>query len=510
VIRYSSAVLAALPLAGAEWEAMQAAADAQERPNPYRTDPVGWIRDVLGEHVWSKQEQIATALRDHRKVAVPSCHEAGKSWLAARAVAWWLTVWPPGEAFAVTTAPTAPQVRAILWREINRAHRKGRLPGRTNQTEWWINDEIVAFGRKPADYDPAAFQGIHARRVLVVIDEACGVPETIWIAGASLTANEHSRMFAIGNPDDPGGYFAKVCGPDSGWHVVPIDAFETPNFTGEPIPGDLRDLLVSPIYEQEMRAEFGEDGATYLSKVRGRFPSDQPDGVVPLSWVRQCQNQDREYAPDQLLPVELGVDVGAGGDETVIRERRGVLAGRTWRYKTPDSTQATGYVRQAIAETGATCVKVDVVGIGWGVVGALKEQGARGEHAAQIVGVNVGTASREPNRFPKLRDQLWWEIGRELSRQKAWDLSSVDETTVAQLIAPTWKPDSSGRHQIEKKADTKARLKRSPDDADALLLAWYAAPAPAASIMIDPGPGTYRAPRRSMLTSGFGRRRSLI
>lgn len=456
-------------------EALQLAeAEEAKRDNPYRQNPAGWINDVLGEHVWSKQREIAEAVRDHRKVAVPSCHEAGKSWLAARIVAWWLSVWPAGEAFAVTTAPTAPQVRAILWREINRAHRKGRLPGRTNQTEWWINDEIVAFGRKPSDYDPAAFQGIHARRVLVVIDEACGVPENLWVAGNSLAANTHSRMFAIGNPDDPGSYFARACSPGSGWHVIPIDAFETPNFTGEAIPEDLHDLLVSPVYEQEMRAEFGEEGATYLSKVRGRFPSDNPDGVVLLSWVRQCQGIDPDdYAPEDLVPVELGVDVGAGGDETVIRERRGLLAGRTWRYRTPDSTQAAGYVRQAIDETGATAVKVDSIGVGWGVVGTLREQRARGEHQAEIIGVNVGQASTAPKRFPKLRDQIWWEVGRELSRQRGWDLSDVDETTVAQLIAPTWKPDSSGRHQIEPKNETKARLRRSPDDADALLLAYY-------------------------------------
>lgn len=452
-------------------EALELAEAEGRVDHPQLYDPAGFISDTLGEHIWSKQRQIAEAVRDHRKVAAPSCHEAGKSWLAARIVAWWLTVHKPGEAFAVTTAPTAPQVRAILWREINRAHRKGRLPGRTNQTEWWLNDEIVAFGRKPADYDPDAFQGIHARFVLVVLDEACGIPEALWTAAASLVANKNGRMLAIGNPDDPGSYFAKVCQPDSGWYVVPIDAFETPNFTGEAVPDALRELLVSPIYEQEMRAEFGEEGATYLSKVRGRFASDNPSGVVPLSWVRQCQNVDLEtYTSEQLLPVELGVDVGAGGDETVIRERCGVRAGRTWRYKTPDSTQASGYVVQAIRETGATRVKVDSIGVGWGIVGRLNELSS--EHGAEVVGVNVGEGSAEPKRFPKLRDQLWWGIARELSRTKAWDLSEVDEATVAQLIAPTWKPDSSGRHQIEPKRETKARIRRSPDDADALILAY--------------------------------------
>lgn len=222
-----------------------------------------------------------------------------------------------------------------------------------------------------------------------------------------------------------------------------------------------------------MRAEFGEDGATYLSKVRGRFPSDTPDGVVPLSWVRQCQNVDREYTADDLLPVELGVDVGAGGDETNIRERRGVVAGRVARHKTPDPEVASGHVMQMIRETGATRVKIDSIGIGWGLAGLIRKSCREQDIACEVVNVNVGEASTDPKRFPKLRDQVWWEIGRELSRSGGWDLSAVDETTVAQLIAPTWKPDSAGRYQIEKKADTIKRLKRSPDDADALLLAYY-------------------------------------
>ena len=53
--------------------------------------------------------------------------------------------------------------------------------------EWMIGGEIVAFGRKAADYvDPAqaraAFQGIDARYGLVVLDEAGGISEWLWEA----------------------------------------------------------------------------------------------------------------------------------------------------------------------------------------------------------------------------------------------------------------------------------------------------------------------------------------
>ena len=178
-------------------------------------DPVGFVCGPLGEELWSKQREIAEAVREHRHVAVRSAHDTGKSFIASRLAAWWLSVHAPGEAFVVTTAPTFAQVRAILWREIHRAHQRGKLPGRVNQTEWWIDGEIVAYGRKPADYDDHAFQGIHARYVLVILDEACGIPSSLWTAVETLATNEHSRVLAIGNPDSPLSQFKRVCEEDS-------------------------------------------------------------------------------------------------------------------------------------------------------------------------------------------------------------------------------------------------------------------------------------------------------
>lgn len=442
-----------------------------DRPD-YGADPVGFITTCLGDHLWSKQREIAEAVSAHRRVAVHSAHATGKSFLAARLVAWWLDTHPPGEAFVVTTAPTGAQVRAILWREIRRAHAAGNLKGHTNQTEWWISDEMVAFGRKPADYEPSAFQGIHARYVLVVIDEAAGVPESIFVAANSLAANEHSRILAIGNPDDPLSHFARVCRPGSDWRVIHVDGLQTPNFTGEEIPERLRDLLISPTYVEELKRDVGEDSPIYVSKILGLFPEDATEGVIPLSAIRKAQ-AEREWTPAQMLPVELGFDVGAGGDEAVIRERRGVKTGSVRRFRTSDPMELVGHAVEMIRATGASRIKVDVIGIGWAVAGRLKELRAEGVHAAEVVAVNVGESSTRPERFPKLRDQLWWEVGRELIMSGAVDLIDLDDVTIAQLIAPTWKPDSAGRVKVEPKADTRKRLRRSPDDADAWLLAYY-------------------------------------
>lgn len=451
----------------------------------YRNDPAAWARDKLGEHFWSRQVTIAESVRDNRLTAVKSCHGTGKSFTVSRLTAWWLDIHPPGEARVVTTAPTGDQVKAILWSEINGAFTKAQTRGnpfigRINETEWKLGKRLLAFGRKPSDYNQHAFQGIHAKYVLVILDEACGINKQFWTAANAIATGEHCRIVAVGNPDDPASYFASACASGR-WNVIRISAFDSPNFTDEAVPDDIASMLVGHAYVDDMKAEYGEQSPVYISKVLGEFPSDAQDGVVQLTDLRACSRPSEEPLTGvQLTPVELGVDLGAGGDETVIRERRGTLIGREWRSRERDSAKVVGLIIAAIRESGATTVKVDSIGIGWGIVGSLREKQQEGIHSADILGVNVAEASSEPHRFQNLRSQIWWEVGRKLSEDRAWDLSQLAEDDqdrlVTQLTAPKYSFDSSGRIVVERKDDTRKRLGRSPDNADALLLAFYAAP----------------------------------
>lgn len=449
---------------------------AQGRQERWMNDPVSWVNDRLGQTVWSKQREIMESVRDNRKTAVRSCHSSGKSHVASLIVSWWLDAHPPGEAFVVTTAPTTAQVRAILWRYIRRMHKAHSLPGRVNQVEWLIDEELVAFGRKPADTDEAAFVGIHAPYVLCVLDEACGVPESLWVGAEAITTGPWCRILAIGNPDNANTHFFKVSQPGSGWHPIRISAFETPNFTGEPVPEKVGVSLISTEWAEEKKTEWGEDNALYSSKVLGEFSIDAADTVVRGSDVATCRvDPEAKYTPAELSPVELGVDVGGGTDETVIRERRGVLAGREWRIRTDRPEKIAPLVLRALRESRATKVKVDSIGVGFGVIGELRNAAKRGEHTAQVVGINVSENPRDKKKFVNKRAEMWWEIGREMSAQGLWDLSQMEnaDITCAQLLQPRWFLDSKGRIQIESKDDIRERTGRSPDNADALLLAYY-------------------------------------
>lgn len=461
-------------------EQLKAAVDrrqAADRQVRWADDPQAWVKDRLGQTIWSKQLQIMESVRDNRKTAVRSCHSSGKSHVASLIVAWWLDAHPPGEAFVVTSAPTVAQVRAILWRYIRRLHKENQLPGRVNQTEWLIDEELVAFGRKPADTDEAAFVGIHAPYVLCVLDEAGGIPDHLWVGAEAITTGPWCRILAIGNPDNAATHFFTVSQPGTGWNPIRISAFDTPNFTGEPVPEKVAVSLISTEWAEEKKLEWGEDNALYNSKILGEFTLDSADTVVRSSDVATCRiDSEARYTPAELSPVELGVDVGGGLDETVIRERKGILAGREWRIRTDRPEKIAPLILKALRESGASVVKIDSIGVGFGVIGELRNAASRGEHMARIVGVNVSEKPRDRKKFANLRAEIWWTIGRELSAQGGWDLSKMEnpDITCAELLQPRWELDSAGRIKVEAKDEIRKRLGgRSTDHSDALLLAYF-------------------------------------
>lgn len=450
----------------------------------YKKDPARWAKERADVTLWSKQRDIIESVRDHSQTAVHSCHAIGKSFVAATTVAWWLDVHPVGEAFVVTTAPTDKQVKAVLWREINRLHTRAGLAGRTNLSEWYIGKELVAFGRKPADQDPTAFQGIHARYVLLVLDEACGIPKDLWDAGSSIVSNEHSRTLAIGNPDDPFGEFAANCRPGSTWHTIHVGYKHTPNFTGETVSEIVKDSLISPRWVEERAKKWGVGSAIFTSKCGGHFPLEGTSGTIPYAWAIACR--DLELPEDPHANVEGGIDVGAGGDRTVLRERRGMRAGREEVFVDADPMRTVGKLVEKINEWGITRVKIDSIGIGWALTGRLRELSSTHNHAgalagdcthaAEVVGINFGerpTEGRE-KQFLNKRAEVYWTVGREHSRLRRWDLGEIDDDVIAELTVSTYEVlDSFGKIKIEPKDKIIERLGESPDRAEALLLAFY-------------------------------------
>jgi len=434
-------------------------------PDPHADDPVGWAKAKLGLHLWSKQQDIAASVVEHPRTAVKSCHDAGKSFIASVIAAWWIDAHPDGEAFVVSTAPSYPQVHAILWEEIRKRHKEGMLPGQVLQSDVWKLEDgtLAGWGRKPADTDQHGFQGIHRRYVLVIIDEACGVPEQLWTAVEAITTNADCRILAIGNPDDPNTEFGNVCKPGSGWNTIQISAFDTPNFTTEPVPESLRHLLLAPEWVEDKKRRWGETSPRYTSKVLGDFPEIGDDTLIPPSWIERAQLRTLQVTDDQRLAVDVA---RFGSDETIITHTAGPVARVIGSYAKLPTTETTGHViHEAQQLVGTYEIRVDGVGVGGGVVDQLNEAGY------PVIDMQAGAAAIDNEHYLNARAEWWWGL-RERFEQGDIDIDPDDDDMAAQLGSIKYKYTARGQVQIESKDDMKKRGLPSPDRADTLMLAY--------------------------------------
>lgn len=498
----------------------------------YYAHPELWVNEKLGEFVWSKQVETMYSVRDNRYTAVMACHGPGKSFILARIMAKWIDEHPEGEAFVVSTAPTSAQISAILWRELIKTHKKGGLVGRIVSSgfpEWKLPDgEIVGYGRKPADYDDAAFQGIHALHVLVVIDEASGISQKLFDSVDALVTNTNGRVVAIGNPDDPTSHFAEICKPDSGWNVIRIDGLRTPNFnretvlglecpqckrvgssetllarlfreeaipfSTEPIPDDLVPRLVHPLWVEERLhrwvgratqaqsiSKMASQSALFTAKVRGLFPTSASEGVIPLGWCEAAMQRWQDWFDAGQKPpsgvARHGVDVaGKGDDETAIAIRVGNVTLEVRKYRHADTMEVASYVTAAMnpyREMEPIAI-VDAIGIGAGVVDKLREMDEP-VHPFTASGSATHLTDRSGEfKFADLRAAAWWNM-RELLDPSRGSTIMIPNSEVlkADLTTPRWKLLAGAKIRVESKDDLKERLGRSTDEGDAVVQAHW-------------------------------------
>lgn len=525
----------------------------------HRTDPEAWIRERLKEAIWSKQRQVLESIRDNPYTAVPSCHSAGKSWLGGRAIVWFVDTRPPGESFVISTAPSAAQVSAIMWKEVGKAHRKGKLAGRitvAGYPQWKIHDGpdgLVGYGRKPSDYTDSAFQGIHATEgVLIVVDEANGVSRNLFEQIDTIAANEGSRVLLLGNPTDPSSYFAEACRPGSKYNVIRVDGLRTPLMTADSIVGKLplmqalmegegipystevvppilRKALLSPsMVEGWLQDWCGLDpaavatltrpeaqvavtsaargSAAFTSRVRAEFPAIDTNAVIPLHWVEQAMVRWEDWKagdPACGIPPEaetpgrrvLGVDVAREGqDKTAVAVRQGLVVQKVLSWHKEDTMQTVARVRPLLDHPQAQAV-VDTIGVGAGVFDRLRQlanaqrgddgqlvpQEIQGSVVQFIASEQSGRTDRTGKfRFRNDRMAAWWNL-RELLDPSRGSRVCLPRSTdlLVQLSTPRWWIlDGSPTILVETKDELRKRLKRSPDEADAVVMAFWLAGAP--------------------------------
>jgi phage terminase large subunit len=474
---------------------------------------VTFSRHFLRHDVWATSAHILRSVRDNPRTAVKACHASSKTFTAAEVVLWWFTIYPDG--IVLTTAPTWTQVKRVLWGEVRKAADSGRIKfPHIYATELRDDDDPNNYAVGLSTNEGVRFQGYHGR-VLIIFDEAPGVHADIWEAVEGIRAGGDVRWLVLGNPVEIGGPFYELfTSARSGWVTFTIDGLDTPNtwgLGGSPEArlaaivdagrrGDTallnhnpRPYLISRGYIWEKYEEWGTDDPRWQSRVRGQFPDTSESAVFPLAWLEQASAR-RRVVRSPRTPAEgrlrAGIDVaGPGEDETVcyvLDYWNEVVGFRAWPERDARG-KALAYLNELGGPDRFEVVHVDSNGIGWYFTRHLAD------HGYHVNDVNVGLPANDDDRFYLVKAELYWR-GRELLQAGGFAGLS-DPTTISQLSTVKWTQDARSRIVIMSKDKMRAEGLKSPDRAEALILA--AAPVP------PPG-GLVRAPT---VSRGFSARR---
>jgi hypothetical protein len=107
---------------------------------------------------------------------------------------------------------------------------------------------------------------------------------------------------------------------------------------------------------------------------------------------------------------------------------------------------------------------IDVSGVGGGVYDRLNELGY------PVSAFDGGSRAFDPQRFKNRRAEAYWEAA-EACEAGLIDIEELDEDLQAELLEVQYKMNSTGQVVLEDKEDIKTRLTRSPNRADAFVMA---------------------------------------
>lgn len=439
-------------------------------------DPEFFVTDIIGAVPWEKQREILRALRDGDEVAVKSCHNVGKSWVGAKAVAWFLSAYPYSTVW--TTAPTGRQVYNILWREIRSTvnNSKVKLGGEILKTMWEIKDKWFAYGF--ATDKGESFQGVHSESsfILGVVDEASGVDDSIFQAAESTLSSAGAKLLMLGNPNKRTGYFAESF-KRKGVTKITISCFDTPNFKANNIKTveDLKNFditltkivaphLITPQWAQKILQKYGETSSNFLIRVLGEFPEKDSDTLVSIDKIEKAFYREVEISEHDEEVISCD-PARFGNDRTVIIFRKGLKVLEKEVINKEDTMAIAGRLKALKRRYSKAKIKIDTIGLGAGIYDKLKEESFK----ADVISVNVAEKAIDDEEFENLRMEIWWNMSEWL---EVGSLPKDDD--FLEIAEVKYRYTSRGKKALESKDDIKSRIGKSPDVGDALAISFAA------------------------------------
>lgn len=304
--------------------------------------------------------------------------------------------------------------------------------------------------------------GLHSAFPFVLMDESATIPVSVGQTAMQIeSVCEDSLIAQGGNPATREGtlYWAAVQNA-SEWHHIEITAD----------PDDPRRCKRVPI--EWARARIAEAQKTGLGRddpwiqifILGRFPDAAINQLLTVEDVLAAMERSPKQDEYNWAPVILSVDVARQGlDWSVIYRRQHTMVWQPIRRRSLTGPQGAALVAtEWNAHRAAACFIDNTGGFGGSWIDHLRPLGFA------PVGVQYSGKDQDPTMFNK-RAGMWWRMAEAIKTGCA--LPKGAEQLIGDLSTPTY-TFVKDKLLLEDKASIAARLKRSPDDGDALAENW--------------------------------------
>lgn len=450
-----------------------------------------------------------------RQVLIPSGHGLGKTRLLAVGILWMLITHMFSH--SLCTAPSSSQLTGRLWSEIRKLFRRLREFWPMIADDWEIQGSSIihtnpdygdwnAVARTARPEKPEALQGAHALDdddadgqlaeifgtetksaatggILVVIEEASGVDDSIRKTLEGALSEEGARLLAPGNPTRPDGWFADDMERTDRYAVHTLDCRQSNRQITYSLPfrdtaGNIHQLtmngFVSPRYWKNILDECdGDEDADYFRiRVKGQKPRSAQFSLIKDHWVTSAQARAND--PDSINdPIIIGLDFGLTSDKHSMAIRQGfnLLDGQEWLPKEdPEQVTLEAAHRAIDAQElfNARYIIGDSNGVGRGAMEYLTKHYRKHKRLrVKVIHFNAGQGALDNKRYNRKRDEMWHRYGRKWIANPRCCLLNIPGLK-SQLTAPTFL-ERNNVVFVESKRDLKKRGIESTNLADSLL-----------------------------------------
>lgn len=439
-----------------------------EALNFYIDRPVEFAEDILKVIPTDDQRNVMNDVAKYSRVTVKSGHGVGKSALESWIIWWYISTRPYPK--ILCTAPTKHQLHDILWAEVSKWKRNSK--GLDKEFEWTSekiylkNSQEEWFAIARTSNKPDALQGTHAEHVLIIIDEASGVPDIVFEPVLGSLSTKDAKLLMCGNPTQLSGFFYES-------HTNKADMYHRHTIDGS------KSERVDKEYVKMIIDMFGIDSDVYRVRVSGDFPKANPDSFIGRDIIRIHSSK-----LSNINSIDLGVDVARfGDDESVIAESYNkTRVEKLHIFKHNDTMKLTGQIVNIVKAlnmkypTITVRIKVDCDGLGAGVYDRLKEVILQQKLRAIAIECHFGgkggkVNSNEPVEYKNTTGIMWGNIRSKFKNEQLEIVN--DDELINQLSNRKYFIESDGTIRLERKEEMKKRGVHSPDRADAVGLSLY-------------------------------------